>query len=78
MVNIGNPLVIEIWNLVFIEFNRKANGILELTCLPNMSIRVWVSKDFVWYCRAISPIMTQMFFSLSFRNSILAGKLWNR
>jgi len=28
LVNTGNPLVIEIWNLVFIEFNRLANGIL--------------------------------------------------
>ena len=36
LVNKSNPLVIEIWNLVFMQFNRKANG--ELESLPNRNI----------------------------------------
>ncbi len=30
LVNAGHPLVIEIWNNVFMQYNRKANGQLEL------------------------------------------------
>jgi alanyl-tRNA synthetase len=36
LVNKGNPQVIEIWNLVFIQYNRKANGDLEMLPLRHV------------------------------------------
>jgi alanyl-tRNA synthetase len=36
LVNQGHPLVIEIWNLVFIQYNRKVTG--ELAALPRRHV----------------------------------------
>lgn len=36
LVNMDHPEVIEVWNLVFIQYNRKANG--ELVPLPNKHV----------------------------------------
>ena len=73
LVNTGHPLVIEIWNLVFIEFNRKANGTLE--SLP--AKHVDTGMGFERLCMALQNVRsnydTDVFQPLIQQIALLAG-----
>lgn len=74
LVNKGHPLVIEIWNLVFIQYNRKADGTLEL--LP--SRHVDTGMGFERLCMVVqgkkSNYDTDIFQSLITEISKITGK----
>ena len=76
MVNMSHPLVIEIWNLVFMQFNRKANG--ELEQLP--AKHVDTGMGFERLCMALqgkkSNYDTDVFQPTIARIAAMAGKAY--
>ncbi|MDD5569902.1 MAG: alanine--tRNA ligase, partial [Bacteroidales bacterium] len=78
LVNTGNPLVIEIWNLVFIQYNRLADGSLKL--LPNKHVDT--GMGFERLCMAIqnkkSNYDTDVFQTLIQNIANISGKEYGK
>ncbi len=74
LINKGHPLVIEIWNLVFIQYNRKADGSLE--ALP--AKHVDTGMGFERLCMVVqnkkSNYETDIFQSIISEISAITGK----
>lgn len=77
LVNKSNPLVIEIWNLVFMQFNRKSDGTLE----PLPEKHVDTGMGFERLCMALegkkSNYDTDVFAPLLAKIGELSGKKYD-
>ncbi|WP_278602705.1 alanine--tRNA ligase [Alistipes indistinctus] len=78
LVNAGHHLVIEIWNLVFMQFNRKANGQLE----PLPAQHVDTGMGFERLCMVLqgkqSNYDTDVFQPTIQRLAAMAGKTYGK
>ncbi len=78
MVNTSDPLVIEVWNLVFMQFNRKASGELE----PLAAQHVDTGMGFERLCMAVqgkqSNYDTDVFQPILQKIASLAGKTYGK
>ena len=78
LVNAGHHLVIEIWNLVFLQFNRKANGQLE----PLPAQHVDTGMGFERLCMVLqgkqSNYDTDVFQPTIQRLAAMAGKTYGK
>lgn len=77
LVNKGHHLVVEIWNLVFIQYNRKANG--ELAALPQKHVDTGMGLERL--CMALqgkqSNYDTDVFSNMISQISKLCGRDYN-
>jgi alanyl-tRNA synthetase len=78
LVNKGHPQVIEIWNLVFIQYNRKVDGSLEF--LPNKHVDT--GMGFERLCMVVqgkkSNYDTDIFQSVIGELSVITGKAYGK
>lgn len=78
LVNKGHHLVVEIWNLVFIQYNRKANG--DLQPLPQKHVDTGMGLERL--CMAMqgkqSNYDTDVFSNMISQISRLCGKSYNQ
>jgi alanyl-tRNA synthetase len=76
LVNKGHPHVIEIWNLVFIQYNRKANGELDQLSAKHVD----TGMGFERLCMVVqgkkSNYDTDIFQSVINRLSVITGKTY--
>lgn len=78
LVNMDHPLVIEIWNLVFIEFNRKANGSLETLPAKHVDTGMGFERLAMVLQNKQSNYDTDVFQPLIHRIMGLAGKAYGQ
>ena len=78
MVNMSHPQVIEIWNLVFMQFNRKANGSLESLPAKNVDTGMGFERLCMILQGKKSNYDTDVFQPTIARISALSGKEYGK
>ena len=77
LVNKSDPLVIEIWNLVFIQYNRKANGNLELLPLKHVDTGMGLERLVMAINKNKSNYDGDIFQNIISEISVISGKKYS-
>jgi alanyl-tRNA synthetase len=78
LVNKGHPLVIEIWNLVFIQYNRKAGGQLEQLPSKHVDTGMGFERLCMVVQRKKSNYDTDIFQSVIAEIASITGKIYGK